>query len=435
MFQQKAKPIVIALGLGLILWSSSSIMVSQPSPPQGKVNIVYPIDGGSYPITDPALGGLGSAYITASFSVTCSGGPYNVSWGFDEGAVGSAQFYDQLSEQQVWKLMGGVHVFWVDAGTCGNDEVAFTVGQATTLAAKNVWVLDNADPDFQNPPFDDTLTVMGTDGTLINTMTGFNIAQSIGGRRALAVGPDGSYALVAETLASRLSRYDLSGEMRWSLNQKISAIDILDDTHAYALTTRGTIYGETLILLNPMDGTVMEEVEYGGFDLVVDRDHGAIWVVGADIKKLNLDDLELQFAIDPIVWAAMSVDFRSDGSAWVAEREHPDVAGSQNRILLIAPDGTVTQVVELNFPPMCLRVDRRDDSIWVTGGGRLHKFDKDGMLILSFIAPDFTLSVDQHDGSAWAAGYTGSITHYASDGEELLSVTGFSSDQTYVALP
>jgi len=93
------------------------------------VNIVYPIDGGTYPIADPAPGALNSTYFTTSFSVTCSGGGHGVKWGVDKIQLGQARFYDQLSEQQVWKLPGGKHVFWVDAGRrCGVQRVRFKIG-------------------------------------------------------------------------------------------------------------------------------------------------------------------------------------------------------------------------------------------------------------------------------------------------------------------
>ena len=94
-----------------------------------NVTIVYPINEGTYPITDPGPGKLGSAYFTASFSVTCSGGSHVVKWGFDNDEIGSAKFYDQISEQQVWKLPGGTHVFWVDAGKCGGEKIKFNIGQ------------------------------------------------------------------------------------------------------------------------------------------------------------------------------------------------------------------------------------------------------------------------------------------------------------------
>ncbi len=95
---------------------------------QAPVNIVYPIHGGTYPITDPPAGPLASAYFTASFSVTCDGGAHTVEWGFDGGpAVGSSSFYDQTSVQFVHKLPGGDHLFWVTSD-CGDSRVKFRVG-------------------------------------------------------------------------------------------------------------------------------------------------------------------------------------------------------------------------------------------------------------------------------------------------------------------
>lgn len=94
---------------------------------QTPVNIVYPIDGGSYPITNPAPGALLSAYFTSSFSVTCPGGPWSVKWGFDSASVGGATFYDQFSAQFVHKLPGGWHTFWVSSD-CGDSKVRFYIG-------------------------------------------------------------------------------------------------------------------------------------------------------------------------------------------------------------------------------------------------------------------------------------------------------------------
>lgn len=94
---------------------------------QAPVNIVYPIDGGSYPITNPAPGALLSAYFTSSFSVTCSGGAHSVKWGFDSATVGSASFYDMFSAQFVYKLAGGWHTFWVSSD-CGDSRVRFYIG-------------------------------------------------------------------------------------------------------------------------------------------------------------------------------------------------------------------------------------------------------------------------------------------------------------------
>jgi hypothetical protein len=92
---------------------------------QSPVNIVYPIDGASYPIIDPDCK-VKSAYFTASFGATCAGGPRNVKWGVDTSSLGSAKFYDQFSAQFTWKLPAGTHTFWVESA-CGNAKVKFTI--------------------------------------------------------------------------------------------------------------------------------------------------------------------------------------------------------------------------------------------------------------------------------------------------------------------
>lgn len=87
------------------------------------VNIVYPINGGSYPVGG---GGAGAAYVTLSFGVTCEGGMHMAEWGVDGDTQGKAEFYDMYSAQYVMKLAKGTHVFWVRAN-CGQDEVKFQV--------------------------------------------------------------------------------------------------------------------------------------------------------------------------------------------------------------------------------------------------------------------------------------------------------------------
>ena len=89
------------------------------------VNIVYPIQGESFPKIDPRPN-LNSAYVTFSFSVTKGGGAYDVKWGVDNQTLGEATYYDMFSAQFVWKLPGGKHEFWVK-GDSGSDSVTFTV--------------------------------------------------------------------------------------------------------------------------------------------------------------------------------------------------------------------------------------------------------------------------------------------------------------------
>ena len=83
-----------------------------------SIKIVYPIPGETYPKCDPHSK-VKSAYFTASFSMTKSGGPYTVKWWFDGARrpLGTATFYDEISCQFTYKLPAGRHVFYVQSGT------------------------------------------------------------------------------------------------------------------------------------------------------------------------------------------------------------------------------------------------------------------------------------------------------------------------------
>ena len=92
------------------------------------INIVYPFSNGSYPITDPPVSALRSAYLTFSFSVSCKGGGHWAKWGVDKINLGRASFYDQFSAQFVGKLAGGRHIFWVESDCAKRKQVRFSVG-------------------------------------------------------------------------------------------------------------------------------------------------------------------------------------------------------------------------------------------------------------------------------------------------------------------
>ncbi len=102
--------------------------------------------------------------------------------------------------------------------------------------------------------------------------------------------------------------------------------------------------------------------------MVIDPNGSFLWVVGENITKYN-KDLQVVQTIDPIAWRAVSVDINSDGSIWVAEREHPNDARNQNRLIGISSQGIITQVIPLkNMTPLCVRVDKSNGNIWTTKG-------------------------------------------------------------------
>ena len=203
----------------------------------------------------------------------------------------------------------------------------FAIGCMALPVTAAVWALHDEDPNYQTPPFDDTLIGVNNVGRRFFTRSGFNISQTIGGCRAISAALDGSFILVCENVADRMSRLDLSGNAVFTIDRPINAVDVTSAGTIFALEDHsGTIRGQNILRVSP-SGEVVQQAPYGGFDLVVDDTHQGIFVVGADIKYLDFN-LGLKWTNDPIPWCGVSVDATSDGSAWIAEREHSQVSGS-----------------------------------------------------------------------------------------------------------
>ena len=301
----------------------------------------------------------------------------------------------------------------------------------TQQADAIIWVFHDADPDYQTPPFDDTLTALAEVGRQYFTQGGFNIAQSVGGNRVIACARDGSSILVCENVADRMSKINAVGETVFSIARPINVIDVTGNGTIFGLEDHtGTIYGENILRIS-VAGEVLQQAPYGGFDLAVDEKHQGIFVVGADIKYLDLD-LRLIWTNDPIPWCAVSVDVASDGSAWVAEREHSQVAGSANRLRRISPQGTLLQTINLGYSPFCVRVDRTDDGVYVASD-RLYKYDRQGVLLFAkFLGRGWSMAINAAR-EIWVGTYS-DVRKFSPNGTLLLTTNRFSNGSvTYVA--
>jgi len=317
-------------------------------------------------------------------------------------------------------LLGFVAALFVAVGSVGSEP-----GPATP-ETERIWCFFDADDNYKDPPFEDVLLVLDGNGNTVARFTGFNGIADWGGKRPLAVLPDGRSAVLIEQVAQRVMRFDVSGEKLWMFDRRAYSVDLLSDGFAYVLTQHGMTEGESILLVDLADGTVLKEAQQGGINLVVDDAHGAVWIVGVDVKKLSLN-LELKFAVDPIEWAAFSVDFSSDGSVWIGEGRHPQVEGSERLLLKISPDGEVERTVALTGRPYSISVDRRDDTVWVATSTGLLKLDRTGAQIFAIARMAYSVSVDQHAGSAWVAHPNGIIAEYSETGEKLKEVeTGLS---------
>jgi hypothetical protein len=333
-----------------------------------------------------------------------------------------------------------------------------------------VLLLEDSDRDWKAPPFEDRVTEFFPNGTISSLVSNLNICQTVGGNRCLAVSPNGRYFLACEIVGKHLHCYELpSGKELWSIDGEFTAVTVAKDGKVYALISKGLIYGERTVVIE--EGRISQTSTNTGFDLVLDEKHNALWLVGKKIKKLDLS-LNLLGEISPIGWCAMSADANPDGSIWIAERVHPDVKQSTNRIFHVSADGqTIVKSVYLDWEPVCLRVDPSDSSVWATGFGikesftqrmlrRLEsrpgawplgnalrnylerpnvwgvtqKFDAEGKPLVRFNQGGHTIDLDTADGSVWMASRAGRLYHYSRQGTRLGQIAGPSSEQKYIVI-
>jgi len=305
-----------------------------------------------------------------------------------------------------------------------------------------VWVLHNQDPNYSKPPFEDTLTALDASGQVVVQRKGFNICQTIGGARAVAASDADQTVVICENVsanfqagAPRISKWDRSGKEVFAVtgHYYYTAANVAKDGTIFALTSKGTIYGDAILKISP-EGTVLAQQPIGGFDLAIADAAGGLYLVGADIKYCDFD-LRVKWTIDPIRWCATSVDTCRDGTAWVAVREYNECLPAMGYLHHVSPEGKIIRTMNLSYPPCCLRVDPRDDSVYVASG-QLYKYDGNGTLqFAASLGGSFgwSLAIDPYRGGVWV-GTLRDVRLISFEGKTLLAVEAFpGEDQKYVA--
>src|SRR6266404_4590443 len=81
--------------------------------------------------------------------------------------------------------------------------------QSSWVSGGRILVLDDCDEDFRKPPFEDAVLLFGGDGRVLGRMASFNICATVGGSRALAVGPGATSFVVCENVAHKITSFDM----------------------------------------------------------------------------------------------------------------------------------------------------------------------------------------------------------------------------------
>lgn len=294
---------------------------------------------------------------------------------------------------------------------CGLQQYTRPVsGVGVQYESRELWLLWDSDPDYSNPPFDDSLVLLNDIGAIGTSVTDINFSETIGGRRYLVTNPDGEGCWVA-----------LGG--LWRCNNMGDRSSVYSNVENVCVDEEGTVYGLSYSLLSVFnqEGTLLNTQYFGslGTDLVASARNNCLWTVGKDIRLYDCN-LVHQFTIDPVAWYAVSVDIGQDGSAWIVERLHEQVSGSIDRLMRVTTSGEIAENIELSFKPSCVRVDRATGVVWMTGfgdNGGLYSYDPNVGDVTKIDSFDgWTLDIDRTTGLVACATRNADVRIYTKSG-------------------
>jgi hypothetical protein len=226
-------------------------------------------------------------------------------------------------------------------------------------------VLEDCDSDnkLSTEPYGDTATLLDSKGYLVRKLYGLGIKSTVCGSRNISASEDGRFFVMYENVPGKLTLYETATlKQLWSLWVDCNS----------AVFANGLIYAVNNYNVFAIDkaGTIVKHARLGGLDIALDTKHDCIWIVGNDIKKCNLDfqlNFKTKLTLDASKSCSSSVDFNAIGSVWIAERNVDCKNGSKNRLVKRSLYGSILKIVELDFSPIRVRIDRSNGSVWATG--------------------------------------------------------------------
>jgi DNA-binding beta-propeller fold protein YncE len=271
-------------------------------------------------------------------------------------------------------------------------------------AAGGVFVLDNCDPDFRGKEnYEDNLSFIDPAGKVVFRVSGLNNCESIGSSHMVASDPSRGCAWILENVGHRILKYDLKGKELLKLHEIDANALAVDPAsgNVWVLTSNGTIYGESLIVLDDR-GQKLANYSVGGFDIAYDKKDKAFWIAGKQLSKFKGE--KLIFSKDITTWCASSLAVdQSTGNVWVTVRRHTQVPTSLNELLLFDNDGTIKKTIGIGDKMgFHVSVNSRDGAAWVTMFGHsVQRYSAAGELEAEYEFNAITAEADSTVGGAW----------------------------------
>ncbi|MFO0846418.1 MAG: hypothetical protein U0797_29295 [Gemmataceae bacterium] len=283
--------------------------------------------------------------------------------------------------------------------------VAAPVPKVTTKSS-GVFVLDNCDELYRGKAnYEDNFTLFDSTGKLTFRVSGFNNCESIGCSRMVAPDPARRCVWALENVAHRLRRFDLAGKETLTIDSVHGSAIAVDPAtgNVWLLAGGGRIgQGDTVVYNDK--GSQVASHPVTGWDLAYDPRAKAFWIADRKLTKLTAATGAVVFTADITTWCASSLDVDPrTGEAWVAVREHSQVANSRNRLLKFAPGGKELVAVELGAKcPFRVSVDPKRGSVWVANFRQsVERFSADGKPEFERGVEAIAVQADPAGGDAW----------------------------------
>jgi hypothetical protein len=171
--------------------------------------------------------------------------------------------------------------------------------------------------------------------------------------------------------------------------------------HLWCAVGESLAVGETVDL--DTTGHEFASFPVKGIDIAHDQHTDGFWLVGYGITKLSREG-KILFQKPHEGWACVSVAANPrDGSVWIVERAHPDVAGSANRLWHLGADGTTIKTWQLGdkliFGVAC---EPKTGTAWVVClGGDVLRFTADGRELPALPVNARAISISPSTGQVW----------------------------------
>jgi hypothetical protein len=292
-----------------------------------------------------------------------------------------------------------------------------------------VLVLDDCDDDFREArPHHDGLRYVSDSGQELHALKEFNTCQTVGAVREVALDPTRGRVYICELVANRVTALDVRGRKLWRIDDiQADALAVDPRTgNVWCSGGRDLVNGETVVL-DP-EGKELTSFPVRGIDIAYDPLTDGFWLVGYGITKLSREGKVL-FHKPREGWACVAVAVNGkDGSVWIVERAHPDVAKSVNRLWCLDANGEVLQSKWLDKKrPFGVACDSRTGNAWVVNfGAELLGFTRDGRELPPLPVAAVAVAVSPTNGQIWVTTKTEILK--VDETGEILSRTPFGAD-------